>query len=94
MAAAPVPMTPPPSAQGVPSGTSTPVAAPAPPEPNPQMGQGTNLLRQAMRNLLTLSKAFPTTAPIVQQIMPLMRDAASAVMEEQATPEPSAPPQG
>jgi len=94
MAAGPVAMTPPPSAQGVPVGTSTPAASPAPAQPNPSGDRNKSLLRQATSNLMLLAKAVPTVTPILQQVLPLLADMGSALMQEEATPEPAAPPQG
>ena len=95
MAAAPVPMTPPPSpGGGPPTGTSTPMASPAPPvEESPKVQQGTNIARQIMRLVVAMGKAFPTTAPQVKNIMDQMNEAASNILEESAQAQPAAPPQ-
>jgi hypothetical protein len=87
-------MTPPPSAQGVPVGTSTPVASPTPAQSNPDAERQQNLLRQATVLLITLTKAVPVLSPIMQQIQPLLADMGSALIQESAQQEPAAPPQG
>jgi len=98
MAAAPVAMTPPPTANGAPPSpaqvnpTSPPAVSPAPPVPSPQLQQGTDLSIRIVRDLIALAKMFPEISPKVSQINNLMREVAAGIQESSQTGEPMAPP--
>lgn len=78
-----------------PSQNASPVsAAPAPPQPSPQVAQGTRMLISIVGQLRELAKAFPGAAPAVQEINDKMRDVAKAIMAHGTPGEPSAPPTG
>jgi hypothetical protein len=56
------------------------------------MNQGTQLAINVVSQLRTIAKAFPATAPEIQQINDLMRQVTAKMMAGAQTPEPSAPP--
>jgi hypothetical protein len=56
------------------------------------MSQGTQLAINVVNQLRTIAKAFPATAPRIQEINNLMREVTLLMMQGQETPEPSAPP--
>ena len=88
-------MSPPPlPGGGTPAPTEPTVASPSPPQANPTMQQGTTMAIQVARNLQTIAKAFPSTAPTIAQMNNLLRDVVSSMMEDSQPPEPAAPPQG
>jgi hypothetical protein len=96
MAAAPVAMTPPPTADGGSPAqvnpTAPPAASPAPPVPSPGMQHGTQLAIQTVQNLRAIAKAFPATAPKIAEINDLMREVVAGMMQSAPTGEPAAPP--
>jgi hypothetical protein len=46
------------------------------------------------RDLIAISKAFPSTVSIIAQIKPLISQMTAAMLEDAQPPEPTAPPQG
>lgn len=93
------PMTPPPgmdnrTAPPDPSAATGMGAAPAPPQPAPQIQQGTQLAVRVVNDLRTLAKAFPGAAPAVAEIHDKMRDVMKAIMQQGTPGESAAPPTG
>jgi hypothetical protein len=56
------------------------------------MNQGTQLAISTVNNLRQIARAFPSTAPIIQQINDLMREVTARMMAGSETPEPQSPP--
>jgi hypothetical protein len=56
------------------------------------MQQGTQMAISIVQNLRTIAKAYPGTAPFVEQINDLMRKVMAGMMEHQQPGEPAAPP--
>jgi hypothetical protein len=46
------------------------------------------------REFIAISQQFPSTAPIIAQIKPLLSQMTAAMLEDMQPPEPVAPPQG
>lgn len=77
---------------GAPAPDTSQGASPAPPQPAPQMQQGTRMVLQVVSGLRAIAKAFPATAPIVAEMNDKARELVSKMMESSHTGEPQAGP--
>jgi hypothetical protein len=67
-------------------------ASPAPPQPSPQVEQGSRLVIQTVQALRKLATDYPAAAPAITKINDLMREVQMKVMAGSKPTEPAAPP--